>query len=99
MNIKCYKGFTRTADPIYSNDIIQYTVAEGRLHVMLKGYYPTLGMKYNDIVNVEISNGEEETLTFVGRFLSMNYVVYDDPKKNDSPIVADNSILFELLEV
>lgn len=98
MNIKCYKGITKSSEPVYSNDIIQYTVNEGRVHVMLKGTYPSLGMKYNDIVNMEITNGDE-TLTFVGRFLSMNYVVYDDPKTEETPVVADNSILFEILDL
>lgn len=98
MNIKCYKGISKAGDEIYSNDIIRYTVSEGRLSVLLKGLYPKLNMKYNDIITVEITNMDMENISCLCRYVSMNYVVYDDPSTSDAPIVADNSILFEIIE-
>lgn len=79
---------------MFSGDIYRYTVSDGRLSVMLKGGYPTLGMKYNDIVYVEVLDASYGDLSFQSRFLSNSFVVYED--KDAAPIIADNTLLFEL---
>lgn len=95
MKIKCYSGTNRTSEPIYSNEISRYGLSEGRLNVSLKGGYPNLNMRYNDVVAIDIEDEATGNLSFSGRFISSNYVVYDDPQTGET-MIADNSILFEL---
>ena len=94
MKIVCRKGMDKEGQEIFSSEIYRYTVSDGRLSVMIKGGYPTLGMKYNDMVYVEILDDSNGNLSFPSRFLSNSFVVYED--KDSAPIIADNTLLFEL---
>lgn len=97
MKINCYKGFEKTGDPVFSSDIIRYSLSDNRIAVSLKGAYQSLPIKKDDIVNIDIINEEIETLTFLCRFLSLNYVVYDDPSGENKTVVGDNTLLFDNL--
>ena len=96
MTVNCYKGLTKTDTPVFTDEIIRYSINESRIAVTLKGGYPTLNMKYNDLIFIELLDDNTGNLSFQGRFLSMNYVVYDDPQ-GASTVIADNTILFELI--
>lgn len=97
--LKIYKGLSRKIDPTYTNEILKYSLNDGRLSVYLSGGYPELGFKYNDLVCIDINDSVNGNLSFYGRFISSNYVVYDSRTEVDGITIADNSLLFELIEM
>lgn len=100
MKIQIYKGLTESATLVFERDIFQYVLGDNQLRCMLKGGYPTLGVKYNDLTTVKITESVQGDMDFKARFLSNNFVVADDRKTGATgDVIADNTLLFELLEV
>lgn len=99
MNVKIYKGLATTGEPAIYKDIERYSIFEGRISVMLSGGYPTIGLKYNDICSIEVVDEKNGNISLKARYLSNSFVVYDDKNANQASIIADNTLLFEILEV
>lgn len=97
MTVELFKGLVKGAS-ILKRDISGYNYGDGRLSVSLTGGILNENIKNGELFNILITDEVNGNIEKIAKYISYNFVVFDNPTTGEKNVIGDNTILFELIE-